>query len=101
MSNVRKNYRGEVLSFVESFMKDNGYAPTLEEIRESVGLSSKSHVDYYLDALEQEGLIERTPRTPRGLRTVGLSRSTFGVNVEGTTATGQPLELADGPRQEV
>jgi repressor LexA len=97
MANMRKNYRSEVLGFVESFMEDNGYPPTLDEIKESVGLSSKSHVDYYLDALEEDGLIERTPRTPRGLRLVGLSRSTFAVDVEGTIAAGQPLELADSP----
>ncbi|MFC2046483.1 transcriptional repressor LexA [Chloroflexota bacterium] len=101
MANMRKNYRSEVLGFVESFMEDNGYPPTLDEIKESVGLSSKSHVDYYLVALEEDGLIERTPRTPRGLRLVGLSRSTFAVDVEGTIAAGQPLELADSPRQEI
>jgi repressor LexA len=101
MTNIRKNYRNEVLGFVENFMEDNGYPPTLDEIKESVGLSSKSHVDYYLDALEKDGLIERTPRTPRGLRLVGFSRSTFAVDVEGTIAAGQPLELADNPGQEI
>jgi repressor LexA len=70
---VRKNYRSEVLGFVESFVKDNGYPPTLDEIRESVGLCSKSHVGYYLNALELEGLVERQPRTPRGLRLIGSS----------------------------
>jgi repressor LexA len=73
MANVRKNYRSEVLGFVESFVEYNGYPPTLDEIRESVGLCSKSHVGYYLDALEEEGLVERKPRTPRGLRLVGSS----------------------------
>ena len=101
MTSMRKNYRSEVLGFVESFMENNGYPPTLEEIRESVGLSSKSHVDYYLDALEEDGIIERTPRTPRGLRLVGRSRSTFAVDLEGTIAAGQPLELADSPRLEI
>lgn len=71
MTKVRRNYRSEVLRFVESFVKDNGYPPTLDEIRESVGLCSKSHAGYYVDALEEEGLIERKPRTPRGLRLVG------------------------------
>jgi repressor LexA len=70
---MRKNYRSEVLGFVERFVEDNGYPPTLDEIRDSVGLCSKSHVGYYLDGLEEEGLIERKPRTPRGLRLVGSS----------------------------
>ena len=70
---VRQDYRSAVLGFVESFLEDNGYAPTLDEIRESVGLSSKSHAGYYLDALEEEGLVERKRWTPRGLRLVGSS----------------------------
>lgn len=60
--------RKEVLGFVVGFVQDNGYPPTYDEIRESVGLSSKSHVDYYLTLLEGEGLIERTPGAPRSLR---------------------------------
>ena len=76
MDSVRKNYRSKVFGFVESFVEDNGYPPTLDEIRESVGLSSKSHAAYYLDALEEEGLIERKPRIPRGLRLVGSSEET-------------------------
>ena len=61
----------DVLRFVGDFVRDNGYAPTYDEIRASVGLSSKSHVKYYLTLLEGEGLIERTPHAPRSLRLVG------------------------------
>lgn len=101
MASERKNFREEILTFVESFLSRNGYPPTYDEIRESVGLSSKSHVDYYLDALEDEGVIERTPHTPRGLRLVGLARSTFEVGVEGTIAAGRPIEVADEPDAEI
>jgi len=97
VSRQRKRLREDVLEYVQAFVGDNGYPPTYDEIREAVGLSSKSHVNYYLQALEDEGLIERTPRTPRGLRLVGLTPSTFEVRVEGTIAAGQPIELADRP----
>jgi repressor LexA len=92
----RKNRRGRVLAFVREYLDNYGYPPTYDEIREAAGLSSKSHVDYYLEALEREGLIERTPNTPRGLRLVDLEPATFEVGVEGTIAAGEPLELADG-----
>ena len=52
-----QDLRGEVLRFVGEFVRDYGYAPTYDEIRASVGLSSKSHVKYYLTLLEGEGLI--------------------------------------------
>jgi repressor LexA len=99
MGKQQRCVRDQVLEFVESFLDRNGYPPTYDEIRESVGLSSKSHVDYYLQSLEEEGLIERRPRTPRGLRLVGLAPSTFEVQVEGTIAAGQPLGLANAPDQ--
>lgn len=101
MARQRRDYRSEVLAFLQNYVAENGYPPTCDEIRQSVGLSSKSHVRYYLDVLVQEGLIERMPRTPRGLRLVGLSPSTFKVEVEGYIAAGQPLGLANGPGVEL
>jgi len=101
MGRKRRNRRDRVLEFVKVYMDNNGYPPTFSEIRDAVGLSSKSHVDYYLGALEKEGLIQRTPHTPRGLRLVGLSPATFEVRVEGTIAAGQPIEVGDEPGQEI
>lgn len=101
MERRRRNLRAKVLEFVETYLDENGYPPTFDEIREAVGLSSKSHVDYYLGALEEEGLIERTPHTPRGLRLVGLAPTTFEVKVEGTIAAGQPIEVVEEPDLEI
>ena len=97
MKRKRRNLRDEVLEFVEGYVEVNGYPPTYDEIREAVGLSSKSHVNYYLDALEAEGIIERTPNTPRGLRLIGLAPSTFEIGVEGTVAAGRPIQIGDRP----
>lgn len=101
MGKHRKNLSKEVLEFMQSFVDDNGYPPTFEEIMEAVGLSSKSHVDYYLVALEEAGAIERTPRTPRGLRLIRRAPERFEVKIEGRVAAGQPIELADEPDQEI
>lgn len=95
MGTHRKGLREQILEFVSVFLDENGYPPTYDEIRDAVGLSSKSHVDYYLAALEEDGLIERQPRTPRGLRLVGQTPDTFQVPVEGQIAAGEPVELAD------
>jgi repressor LexA len=89
-----KHRREDVLRFVEASVRGNGYPPTYDEIRQACGLSSRSHVDYYIQALEKEGLIERTPRTPRGLRLVGLGPSTFDVSGEATAIASQFPEFA-------
>ena len=68
MARQRRDLRHEVLGFVARFVQENGYAPTCAEIGKAVGLSSKSHASYYLGILEREGHIQRTPRSPRGLR---------------------------------
>jgi repressor LexA len=97
MARQRQDFRTEVLTFVAAFVDENGYPPTYDEIRQAVGLSSKSHVDYYLGVLEEDGLIERRRRTPRGLRLAGLAPATLEVKVEGYIAAGSPLELTDQP----
>jgi len=101
MATQRNNRRDELLEYVEMFVDDNGYPPTYDEIREALGLSSKSHVDYYLDSLEEAGLIERIPRTPRGLRLVGRAPATFPVPVEGNIAAGEPIDLGDRPDEQI
>ncbi len=95
MGKHRKDLRNQVLAFVEGFLDEQGYPPTNEEIKEALGLSGKSHVKYYLDSLEEEGLILRKPRTPRGLRVLGRAQGTFEVPIEGQIAAGLPLDLGD------
>lgn len=94
MDGARRDIKGEILTFVKSYWEQNGYPPTYQEICDTIGLSSRSHADYYLDALEDAGLIERLPRRPRGLRIVGWTPNAFEVQVEGLIAAGRPIELA-------
>ena len=73
--NPMNRRRDDVLSFVRSYFDGHGYPPTYEEIREAVGLSSRSHVAYYVQALEASGLIERSARSPRSVRPIGWDRT--------------------------
>jgi repressor LexA len=57
-----------ILTFIEDFISKHHYPPTYEEIRVGLGLSTKSLVDYHLNALEAAGHIRRDRLTPRGLR---------------------------------
>jgi len=97
MGQYRKNMRDQVLQFVGEYITASGYAPSYDDIRKALGLSGRSHVDYYLDALERDGQIERTPHTARSLRVREPERATFQVPVAGRIAAGVPLELCDQP----
>jgi repressor LexA len=96
MNEERRDYRSEILRFVETYIEENGYPPTYEEIREAMGLKSKSQVDFYLDSLETASLIERKARTPRSLRLLTPSRGAFELKVAGTISAGQPVAWAEG-----
>ena len=72
MNRKQRDRRLDVLRFVTGFVHENGYGPTYDEIRAAVGLCSKSHASYYLGILERDGLVERKPHSPRGLRVTGL-----------------------------
>jgi len=61
----------EMLAFIETFVEESGYPPTLEEIREGLEISTKSLVNYHLEVLENAGHLTRSPNTSRGIRLVG------------------------------
>ena len=93
----------QMLAFIEKFVEDNGYPPTHEEIRVGLDISSKSLVNYHLDALQGAALLTRSPNTPRGIRltseseTVRVPLVTEAVAAWGPQTTGldpqQVLEL--------
>ena len=61
----------EMLAFIEDFVGENKYPPTLEEIRNGLNFSSKSLVNYHLAALESAALLCRSPNKSRGIRLAG------------------------------
>lgn len=59
--------------FIRRFMKQNGYAPTLREMRDGLGWGSPNSVTHYLRQLDAIGLIERDYGAARGIRLVHAS----------------------------
>jgi repressor LexA len=57
-----------ILDFVQEFLKENGYPPTIREIGAAMGISSTSVVSYHLQKLEAFGHIARNPDISRGMR---------------------------------
>src|SRR5688572_27346441 len=57
-----------ILDFIESFINQHSYPPTIREIGEAVKIGSTSVVNYNLNKLVKAGFIERAPDVSRGLR---------------------------------
>jgi len=58
----------KIMYFLTSFTKENGYAPNIREIGDSITVSSTSLIDYYLNQLEEQGYIARDKHIARSIR---------------------------------
>ena len=47
-----------ILNYVNRFVQENGYAPSVREIGAAVGLRSTASVSYHLQALQDKGLLQ-------------------------------------------
>ena len=54
-----------ILEFIRESVARQGYAPSLREIAQAVGLSSQSTVSYHLSALVKKGYLSRGRGLPR------------------------------------
>ena len=57
--------RRKIVEVIDDSMRRNGYAPSMREIGEAVGLASTSSVSYQLSVLAKEGYLSREARRPR------------------------------------
>lgn len=57
----------ELLLLIETRMQENGIAPSFDEMKEALGLRSKSGVHRLISSLEERGYIRRLPHRARAL----------------------------------
>ncbi|MCJ7622506.1 MAG: hypothetical protein MUO76_03310, partial [Anaerolineaceae bacterium] len=55
----------KIMEYLVSFQENNGYAPSIRQIGENIGVNSTSLVDYYLRQLVNHGYIERDQHISR------------------------------------
>lgn len=70
----RGDMQTRILAYIEQEIKTRGYAPSVREIGEAVGLKSTSTVHGHLIRLEKKGLLHRDAMKPRAM---GLSFSSL------------------------
>jgi repressor LexA len=85
-----------ILRFIEHFLDENDYPPTIRDIQTELGISSTSVVDYNLKALEARGLIRRNSKISRGIELVNRGvgrRNVVAIPVIGQIAAGLPIPV--------
>ncbi|MEX0615319.1 MAG: transcriptional repressor LexA [Methylophaga sp.] len=65
----------DTLKFIEDFMRQNDYAPTMEEIATGLGIKSVGSTHYYVEQLLKAGELERLDNRSRGLRLKQMAES--------------------------
>ncbi|MEW6731942.1 MAG: transcriptional repressor LexA [Acidobacteriota bacterium] len=88
--------RKQILEYLERYIAQHGYAPTIQEIGRHFHLNSTATVHKHLTALEQIGLIERSQHRTRAIECKGglerLPESAPEVPLLGRIAAGRPIE---------
>ena len=92
-----------IYEYITKFMNEKGRPPTIREIGAKVGISSTSVVNYNLNILVREGLIQREKEVSRGLRVVGanMAKSLTGgasfvqIPLLGKIAAGKPIQVPE------
>ncbi len=90
----------EILGFIDEFITDKGYPPTVREIGKGVGFSSSASVHAQLNKLEEKGLIKRDAITSRGITLVKHQSNNFiNIPMVGLVTAGNPIEAIEDVTQ--
>jgi repressor LexA len=89
----------EILDYLQDFIQQHGYAPSLEEIGRHFGLSSLATVHKHLSNLQDKGVINRHWNRSRSLELLTGRTAARSVEVPmlGYVAAGVPIEAVSSP----
>lgn len=65
-----ENRRAEIMTFLRQYMGDKGWAPTIQEIADAVGLVSPNSTRNHLLKLQEEGYIRLEAKQARAIALV-------------------------------
>lgn len=89
-----------ILDYIEKYIEENGYAPSVREIGQAVDLKSTSTVHGHLNRLEKKGLLHREAMKPRTIDVTREDKPQMQkLPVLGKVAAGVPIlaeENAEG-----
>ncbi len=88
----------QLVDFLQDYISEHGYAPTLAEVGQYFGLSSLATVHKHLRNLEQKGVIRREHNHSRALEVANhreRPNASYRVPLLGQVAAGHPIEAVE------
>ncbi|MFZ5584319.1 MAG: transcriptional repressor LexA [Thermodesulfobacteriota bacterium] len=80
--------QAQVLEFIQDFLADHGYPPTVREVAARFGFRSPRAAHDHMKALEKKGFMRSEPGLPRALNLLNRPK---GIPVLGRIAAGAPI----------
>ena len=79
-----------IMDYVNQFIQENGYSPSVREIGAAVGLRSTASVSYHLQALQEKGLLQ-APQAKGRKRALVTGARPGQIPVVGVVTAGLPI----------
>lgn len=80
----------EIVNFINEFVQEYGYSPSVREIGEAVGLRSTASVSYHLQALQAKGILGSTGQKGRK-RALAAGARPGQIPIVGVVTAGLPI----------
>ena len=80
----------QILNYVNQFIQENGYSPSVREIGAAVGLRSTASVSYHIQALQGKGLLQ-SPGAKGRKRSIATGVRPGQIPVVGVVTAGVPI----------
>jgi repressor LexA len=91
----------QILDFINQFIQNHGYAPTLSELAQAIGVRSLATVHEHLQVLESKGVIRRYRGKDKGIEInpdyLPDEQNGIALPILGFIAAGQPIEPYTDP----
>jgi repressor LexA len=85
-----------IISYIDRFLSDRGYPPSIRDIQNGCNISSTSVVDYNLNILESRGYLRRHADVSRGIKLLNkepTAEMMMTVPIIGLIAAGEPIPV--------
>ena len=79
----------QIVKFVNTFIQENGYSPSVREIGAAVGLRSTASVSYHLQALQEKGLLGQCSKGHKRSLVTGARPGQ--IPIVGVVTAGMPM----------
>ncbi|MEK7631568.1 MAG: transcriptional repressor LexA [Patescibacteria group bacterium] len=105
MAPILHKQKRAILEFLQKYVRDNGYAPTLTEIAKAFNLSSLATVHEHVAFLEKSGFIKRNRNNARGIEIIepeqdsDFTAASMLLPLVGTIAAGSPIEAVEDKQE--